>query len=190
MDMEHMSDEEFKKQLEELFGDDLLDADEECPYEDEEVASGNPHGAGFYNYIRSAEDSDWMMMGEEARFDADSNTWFEYMGCGFACERDGIGLQEADEIDMYLFHKEHPQMKCRETFFEFVYGNTRDEVSCGLFVLTEYDGAKHRSFSFNLKDISLAQAKEYVALVEEWHATGELHLGPLSCRPCQGPWSE
>jgi hypothetical protein len=195
MDMENMTNEEFQKQLEEFVREwneyhGITQAESDAQWQEDEDLAGNPYGAGFYTFIRSAEDSAWMMMGDEARFDSASNTWFEYMGCGYACERDGIGLQEADEIDMYHFHKEHPQMKCRETFFDLVYGRTRDEVALGLFVLTEYDGAKSRSFSFDLKDVTLAQAKEYVALVEAWHATGELCLGPLKCNPCQGPWHE
>ncbi len=193
--MENMTEEEFQKQLEEFVREwneyrGITDSETESECQEEENLAGNPYGAGFYTYIRSAENSDWMMMGADARFDADSNTWFEYMGGGYACWRDGKALQEADELDMDDFHSEHPEMKCRESFFDLEYGETRDDITDGLFILAEYDGAKHRSFSFNLKDVTLTQAKEYVALVEAWHTTGELHLGPLSCNPCQGPWYE
>jgi hypothetical protein len=155
-----------------------------------EIEFGNPRGAGVYGYIRSAEDSDFMMLGEEARYDSDSNRWFEYMGCGYACWRDGKALQDADDFDLQYFHDAHPRMRCRESFHELEYGNTRDDVSHALFLLMEYDKSKSRTFSFNLDNVTMAQAKEYIAAVEEWHITGDLRIGALTFSPCCGPWCE
>lgn len=157
---------------------------------DNMIEFGNPYGAGRYGYIRSAEDSEAMMSGTEARFDSDHNRWFEYMGCGYACGRDGQALQEADDYDLYYFHKDHPKINCKESFHDLEYGNTRNEVAYAYFLLMEYVGNKHRTFSFHLENITMQEAKEYIAAVESWHCTGELNIGPFSSCPCYGHWED
>lgn len=184
MDVNNMSFEEWRKYADEYFG--LEEADSSG--DEEEQASGNPYGAGRYCYIRSSMDSSCLFLGNEAGFDSEYNLWYEYIGCGYACERDGIALQEADDIDLYHLHKEYPEMICKESHYDFTYGDTRDEVSWASFSLTECEGGRERTFYFDLENISMLEAKEYVSAIEKWHRTGEFNIGPYRGIPSYTAW--
>ena len=151
---------------------------------------GNPYGAGRYSYTRSSTDSGAMLLDDQARFDPKSNRWFEHMGCGYACERDGIALQEADDADLYDFHRDNPKINCRESMYDLQYGDTRAEVAHAFFLLMEYAGGKYRSFYFGLDDVSMQEMEKYIAAVENWHSTGELNIGPHHGCPNYGDWEE
>lgn len=186
MDPNNMSFEEWMKYMDENFGSEASDSQISCP--DEEY--GNPYGAGRYGYIRSSKDNSYLFLGDEAGFDPEYNLWYEYIGCGYACERDGIALQEADDMDLFYLYKEYPDMTCKESHYDFTYGNTRDEVSWASFSLTEHEGGKKRTFYFHLENISMLEAKEYVAALEKWHRTGELNIGPYNGSPTYNPWEQ
>ena len=181
-----MDIEEIKKLMEEYCVDDMLNSDDRL--DESEDVSGNPYGAGRYGYIRSSKNSKFMILGDEAKYEPEFNMWFEYMGCGYACWRDGKALQEADEIDLYLFHDKHPKINCKESFYDFEYGNTRNDVAYALFILTEYKGTLYRTFHFNLQNITLQKSKEYIAAIEAWHHTGELNVDSFNGIPQFSFW--
>ena len=184
MDINKMDFEEFMEHADEYF-----DFDEEDSQEiDEEAPVGNPRGAGRYRYTRSSQDSNALFLGKEAGFDPEYNLWIEYMGCGYACWRDGKALTEADEIDLYEFHRTHPLINCKESYIDYEYGNTRDEVAYAFVCLTEYRGTMHRCFSFSLTDVSLQEVEKYIDAIEMWHRTGEFNVGPYSGSPAYDPW--
>ena len=149
---------------------------------------GNPYGAGRYGYTRSSKDSEAMLFGTEARFEAECGRWFEYMGGGYACWRDGKALQEADDADLYYFHRDNPEIECRESMYDFEYGDTRDDVSHAFFYIAEYEKNRYRTFSFSLDDISRQEMNEYIEAMEKWHVTGEFDAGPYRGIPNYGPW--
>lgn len=150
--------------------------------------SGNPYGAGRYGEMRSSKDSKALVLGEEAGFDPDYNLWYEYSGCGYCCERDGIALQEQDAIELSLFHQEYPQMVCKESQFDLTYGDTRDDVSYIYFCLKEREGGMMRTFSFSLNDITMQEANEYIEAMKMWHRTGKFNIGPYNSIPKYDPW--
>lgn len=154
------------------------------------IENGNPYGAGRYCFTRSSETSEAMMLGDEAQFDLTCYRWFEYMGCGYAHWRDGKAFQEADDMDLYYFHKEHPAINCRESSYDLEYGNTRDEVAYASFLLMEYVDTRHRFFSFDTENITMAEAMKYVDAIEDWHRTGELNAGPYHGCPEYSSWAE
>ena len=150
----------------------------------------SPRDSGRYSFIRSSEHSEAMMMGEEARFIDEYNRWIEYIGCGYACERDAWALREADEIDSMEFYKDITHLDFKEAFYDFQYGDTYDEVSHAFFYLTEYVGNQERTFTFSLDDRPLQEVKDYVAAIEKWHCTGELNIGPYTGVPNYRPWEK
>lgn len=164
-----------------------IDASQEITKDE---VQGNPYGAGRYGIIRSSLNSNAMIAGEDAEYNAEYSRWFEYRGCGYACEEDGWALEEQDDLEIADFHNNHPTIKCRETYFEMTYGNTREEIATAHFLLLEYSGKLHRDFSFDLTDVSVESVKECVDSVEAWHCTGELKMGNFSTRPCDGPWKK
>ena len=145
---------------------------------------------GRYKYMRSSEKPIGMLKGKKADYNQECNCWFESFGGGFCCWRDARALQEADDFDLMEFHHKRPYINCKESFFELEYGKTEDTVSRAFFFLQEYAGRKDRSFSFCLYDISLQEANEHIAALEEWHCTGELNVGPYSGIPEYEPWKE
>ena len=154
----------------------------------EKKKSGNPQGAGMYCIIRSSEDSGAMWLGDRAEFNVECGRWFEYMGCGYGCWRDGKYLQEADDMDLYYFHRDHPEIKCREAMYDFQYGDTRDDVSYAFVFLAEYEEKRVRTFSYSLDDISREEMNLHIEAIKKWHATGELNVGPYSGIPEYRPW--
>ena len=149
---------------------------------------GNPYGAGRYRFMRSSEDRSAMMWGNMTRYDQTSNRWVESFGCGYNCARDGVASAEADEFDIMDFHREHPRIHCRESFFELEYGDTRELVAYAFFFVQEYAGRQTRYFSCSFSDISIQEANEYIAALEEWHHTGALNVGLYHGEPQYGPW--
>ena len=154
----------------------------------EKKKSGNPQGAGMYCAIRSSEDSAAMLLGDRAEFDIQCSRWFEYLGCGYECWRDGKYQQEADDADLYSFHRDHPEITCRESMYDFQFGDTEDVVSYAFMFLAEYEEKRVRMFSFSLGDISCQEMNEYIKALKKWHATGELNVGPYSGVPKYRPW--
>lgn len=150
--------------------------------------NGNPYGAGQYGYTRSSGNSEAMIFGTAATFDETCGRWFEYMGCGYACVRDGIALQEADDADLYYFHRDNPTISCRESMYDLQYGDTREDVSYGFIFLAEYEATRFRTFSFSVDDISMHDMNEYIDAVEKWHITGEFNVGPYNGIPEYRPW--
>ena len=185
MNNNEMNFDEWRKCLEEFCEDVNDDSQEE-----QDDACGNPYGAGRYRYIRSSQDSNALFLGKEAGFDPEYNLWIEYMGCGYACWRDGKALTEADEIDLYEFHRKHPRINCRESYIDYEYGNTRDEVAYAFVCLTEYRGTMDRCFSFSLTDIPLQEVEKYIDAMERWHRTGEFNVGPYNGSPAYDPWEK
>ena len=135
---------------------------------------GNPYGAGRYLTIRSSTDVNAMTCGSKAPFDANCGRYFEYYGGGYSCGRDGQAFQEQDDIDIETFKAEHPGAHYRETHYDFVYGNTREEVADAFFYLHEYAGYKYRGTGFSLDDLSMEEAMAYAGLLEDWHRTGNI----------------
>lgn len=150
--------------------------------------SGNPQGAGKYCTIRSSKNSAAMLLGDRAKFDIQCDRWFEYIGCGYECWREAKYQQDADDTDLYYFHKHHPEIKCRESLYDFQYGETYEDVSHALVLLAEYEQTRFRMFTFSLDDISICEMNAYIEAVEKWHATGELNVGPYRGIPQYGPW--
>lgn len=154
----------------------------------EKKKSGNPQGAGMYCTIRSSQDSAAMLLGDRADFDIHCSRWFEYMGCRYENWRDGKYQQEADDTDLYYFHCDHLEINCRESMYDFQFGDTRDDVSYAFVFLAEYEEKRVRTFSFSLDDISRQEMNEYIEALKKWHATGELNVGPYSGVPEYRPW--
>lgn len=165
-----------KNELDELTGDAL--------------EYGNPNGAGRYRYIRSSEDKNAMMYRKQAEFDLLSGRWFEQFGCGYAHWRDGKASCEADDIDQEDFHYEHPNITCKESFYEIEYGNTRDEAAYAFFFMAECEGRKIRDFAFSCNDITMAEVNEYISALEDWHRTGEFNAGQYRGIPQYDPWTK
>lgn len=184
MDKKNKKYEENNDWMEEFYTDD--DWEDDDPYD----IYGNPYGAGRYRYSRSSEDCEAMLLGDDAEFNGKYNRWFEYMGCGYACSRDGQAMMEADEIDMWDFHTENPQVNCREGFFDLEYGDTDKDVAFAFIYLTEYEAGKHRSFSFSLADISMSEMEKYIAAIETWHGTGKFNIGQYHGIPAYDSWDK
>ena len=152
------------------------------------IEIGNPYGAGRYGYIRSSEDREALLSDENVEYDASSKRWFEHIWCGYACGRDGIAFQEWDELELDAFYKERPHVNYREGYYDFQYGFTRKRISEVFFILKEKKGSKDRTFSFQLKRISMKKFEEYLAAIEEWNRTGELNIGPYKGVPNYDRW--
>lgn len=116
--------------------------------------------------------------------------WFESWECAYACGHDGDAFMEADGIDLMLFYDEHPLIKCRESFYDLVYGNTRDEATETMFLLIEYVGNQYREFSFDLENIAIQDVNKYIAAIKNWHYTGEFTIGEFSGPPVYEHWKE
>ncbi len=149
---------------------------------------GNPYGAGRYRYMRSSEEHDAMMWEDRMKYDHTYNRWIETFGCGYDCGRDGVASMEADEFDLMDFHCEHPLMNCRESFYELTYGDTKESLTYAFFFVQEYVGRQTRDFCFSFSELSMQEANEYIAALEEWHRTGELNVGPYRGEPQYDPW--
>jgi hypothetical protein len=117
-----------------------------------------------------------MMSGEAAQFDEEQGIWIEYTVCDYGCYRDGKALQEADELDLEAFHRTHPQMQCKESFYDLEYGKTGDDVLSVFWILTEYENGKCRTFSFGMDHTTMQEFRSCQEAVEAWHRTGNLDL--------------
>ena len=157
-------------------------------YEDDEFPDTSD--AGRYCWTRSSEDPKAMMRGKRADFNSKVGRWFESMGCGYACWRDGKYFQEEDIMSIDDFHDSHPNITCRESCYDLEYGDTEDDVRYAWFYLEEYEGKKHRTFDISMLDIPMSTAEEYIAAIEEWHRTGEFNIDQYHGCPNFSPWRQ
>ena len=149
---------------------------------------GNPRGAGQYGYIRSSEDRQALTMDEMMSYDPTSKRWFEDYGKGYNCERDGVLIQEWDAMMLDSIYKSRPKVSFREAFYDIQYGFTRNQIANVTIILKEKQGDMHRTFDFEVKQITMKAFKEYVDALVEWHRTGELNIGPYKGEPDYGCW--
>ena len=184
MDPNNMSFEEWMKYMDENFGSEASDSQSSCP--DEEY--GNPYGAGRYGYIRSSKNCKALIRGKNAQFNSEHNRWFEHIRCAYTCWRDGRAEQEYDDMYRDQLEKKRPLISYREAFYELEYGNSRDEVASMMVILTDCTKGNHRSFHFDLDNITMHEAQEYIDALENWSYTGELNIGPYRGIPAYGPW--
>ena len=145
---------------------------------------------GYYSIIRSSEYESAMIRWHEPEYDENCDRWFEYSGCGFASWRDCQAFQEADDMEMWEFRAEHPDICVRESFCEIEYGKQEGVIKRVHYLLIEYAGERHRSFSFELCHISKEDLTEWEAAVKNWHADGELKTANFFCDSMHWAWQK
>ena len=150
----------------------------------------NNTGKGRYFYMRSSEDRAAACCWGEPEYDEKSERWYESCGCGFACYRDGIALQEDTDLGVEQFNNAHPQIKVKETTFELIYDDDTKQTSEITVVLVERDKGRTRSYSFTVEHASPQRVDEIIEGIRCWHCSGELHIGDFSCYPCSGAWRD
>lgn len=105
-----------------------------------------------------------------------------------------VALDEEDLEEDWLaiyredFDHKHLYTICKETYYHFTYGNTREEIAEGRILLIEKNKDKNRTFSIELNKILLQEWNEYVTAVENWHRTGERNIGSYQGIPNYEPW--
>lgn len=145
---------------------------------------------GYYSIIRSSEDEGAMIHWNKPEYDENCNRWFESCGCGFACWRDGQALQEADDMEVWEFHLENPDICVRESYCEIEYGKKDNIIKNVNFLLLDYCGKRNRSFSFEISNVSKEELMEWEAAVRNWHATGDLQTEHFYCSSMHWNWSD
>ena len=156
--------------------------------EQEEDVSGNLHGAGGFGFIRSATSKKSLVYKEIAEYNRSCNRWFEYIASGFSCSADSDYEDDWYALDREAFDRKHPRIIYKEAYYRYTYGNSREEITEALILLIEKNKEKHRTFSFNLENITKQEFQKYFEAIEKWHCTGELNIGPYSGAPAYGPW--
>ena len=131
-----------------------------------------------------------MIRWNDPEFDHKCGRWFESCGYGFVSWRDAKYLQEADDLEMDRFRQEHPDVCVKESFCEIEYGQDTETIESAWIFLVEYNGRKHRDFSFNVSNVTKRKWMVWERAIRDWHATGEFKTTQFSCYPCCGPWKE
>ena len=171
-----MEELEFRKSLEDFCGD------------MEQKHSTIRPAVGYYGTIRSSEEKNAMICWNKPEYDDTCGRWFESSGAHFACWRDAQAFQEADDMDMWEFHSEHPDICVRESFCEIEYGKVNGIIKNAHYLLIDYRGEKHRSFSFEISHVSKEELAEWEAAVMKWHATGEIKTAHFFCDSMHWAW--
>ena len=179
MNEKDMEMEEFQRSL-----------DEFCAGTEETYVSPFRPDVGRYRIIRSSEDENAMLYWNMPEFDKSCGRWFESCGCGFCSWRDCQAFQEADDMEMAMFHADHPDICVRESFCEIKYGETHEIIENISYLLIDYRGTKHRSFSFDINHVSKDELTEWEAAVRNWHATGEVKTEHFACHSMHWAWRE
>lgn len=148
----------------------------------------NPYSAGQYGAIQSSEDRDALFTGDDSKFDTASNRWFEDYWCGYSCRHNGRESIEWYYDDRAEFYSKRPQACYKESFYDLVYGETRNQIADVMFVLTETQGEKYRFFRIHLENITMKEFEEYWTAMENWHRTGKLNIGPYQGVPNYSHW--
>lgn len=145
---------------------------------------------GKYLYLQSSTQKDDMPYGYNARYQEEYGLWYVRGSCGYVHDSDGKAELEATELDTFIFWRDQPNAKYKNTYGDLWYGDATDGIQSGFAILTEYDGSLSRSIGVDFNHLTFEELGMLEHAFYVWHMTDVFDCGNLPVSIHRGDWTE
>ena len=149
----------------------------------------NTKNIGRFGFIRSSEDVNEMMLGDGAFYDQKNNLWYEHVGHTWDGNEDEETRWGVHGMTLDDFIEEAPRTNCRETWYDFRYGEGFDGYKGGYIEFNTHTALERRVFTLDIEEVTLENVKEYIDAIMYWHITGEFGKD-IAYDPRYNTWRE